>query len=160
MGMIGGGLELLTEHPDQRAILLEDPAGRVPNAIEEFLRLTTPAQNLARTATRDVTLEGRTIPKGRKVLLIYASANRDEREFGPDAEACDVGRRIRRHLTFGYGPHHCIGAAAARLQGRVVFEEVLARCPRFAVEGERARFAPGPYVRRHEFLPFRAEGGA
>ncbi|HKJ24167.1 MAG TPA: cytochrome P450 [Myxococcota bacterium] len=160
MGMIGGGLELLTEHRDQRAILLEDPAARVPNAIEEFLRLSTPAQNLARTLTRDVEIEGKTIPEGRKVLLLYASANRDEREFGPDAGACDVQRRIRRHLTFGYGPHHCIGAAAARLQGRVVIEELLARCPDFAVDPERARFAPGPYVRRRESLPFQAEAPA
>jgi cytochrome P450 len=159
MGMVGGGLELLTEHPEQRALLIEDPA-LVPNAIEEFLRLTTPAQNLARTLTRDVTLEGRTLPKGRKVLLIYASANRDEREFGPDAGECDVRRRIRRHLAFGYGPHHCIGAAAARLQARVVFEEVLARCPDFRVDTERRRFAPGPYVRRPEYLPFRAKGAA
>lgn len=159
MGMVGGGLELLSEHPAQRAILIDDPAA-IPNAIEEFLRLTTPAQNLARTVTRDVTLEGRTIPKGRKVLLIYASANRDEREFGPDAGECDVRRRIRRHLAFGYGPHHCIGAAAARLQARVVFEEILARCPDFSVDRERRRFAPGPYVRRPAYLPFRAKGAA
>jgi cytochrome P450 len=159
MGMIGGGLELLDEHPDQRAILLADP-GRIPNAVEEFLRLTAPVQNLARTTTRDVSLEGKTIPKGRKVLLLYASANRDEREFGPDAEACDVTRSIRRHLSFSYGPHHCIGAAAARLQGRIALEEILARCPGFAVDSPAARFAPGPFVRRREYLPFRAEGAA
>jgi cytochrome P450 len=110
--------------------------------------------------TRDVEIAGRTIPEGRKVLLVYASADRDEREFGPDAERCDVGRRIRRHLAFGYGPHHCIGAAAARLQGRVVLEEILARCPDFAVDSAAARWAPGPYVRRRETLPFLAEGAA
>ncbi len=154
-GLLGGALELLTRHPDQRAQLLEDP-GRIANAVEEFLRLTSPVQGLARITTRDVSLEGRTIPKGRKVLLLYASANRDDREFGPDAERCDVGRRIRRMLSFSYGPHHCIGAAAARLQARVVLEEVLARCPRFHVDAAAGRYAPGPFTRRFELLPFRA----
>lgn len=156
MGLLGGAFELLTRHPEQRKLLLDDPA-RIPNAIEEFLRLTSPVQGLARTTMRDVTLDGKTIPQGRKVLLLYASANRDEREFGPDAELCDVTRKIRRHMSFSYGPHHCVGAAAARLQGRVVLEEVLARCPDFAVDAEAGRYAPGPFVRRFEHLPFRAK---
>ena len=155
MGLLGGAFELLTRHREQRKLLLEDPA-RIPNAIEEFLRLTSPVQGLARTATRDVTLEGKTIPQGRKVMLLYASANRDEREFGPDAGECDVTRKIRRHLSFGYGPHHCLGAAPARLQARVVLEEVLARCPDFTVDAGAARYAPGPFVRRFEHLPFRS----
>jgi cytochrome P450 len=157
MGLIGGGLALLTEHPDQRALLLAERE-RIPGAINEFLRLTSPVQGLARTATRDVTLEGKTIPEGRKVMLLYGSANRDEREFGDDAETCDVTRKVRRQLAFSYGPHHCVGAAAARLQGRLVLEEVLSRCPEFEVDLEKARYAPGPFVRRHEVLPFRAEG--
>jgi cytochrome P450 len=156
MGLLGGAFELLTRHPEQRKLLLDAPA-RIPTAIEEFLRLTSPVQGLARTTTRDVTLAGRTIPRGRKVLLLYASANRDEREFGVGAESCDVTRKIRRHLGFGYGPHHCVGAAAARLQARVVLEEVLARCPDFAVDAEAGRYAPGPFVRRFEHLPFRAK---
>jgi cytochrome P450 len=155
-GLLGGALALLTAHPDQRTRLLEEP-GRISGAVEEFLRLTSPVQGLARTTTREVEIEGRRIPEGRKVLLLYASANRDEREFGPDAERCDVGRRIRRHLAFSYGPHHCIGAAAARLQARVALEELLARCPRFAVDADAGRYAPGPFVRRFESLPFRAE---
>jgi hypothetical protein len=156
MGLLGGALELLTLHPLQRKLLLEDPA-RIPSAIEEFLRLTSPVQGLARTATRDVTLEGKTIAQGRKVMLLYASANRDEREFGPEAGACDITRKIRRHLSFSYGPHHCIGAAAARLQARVVLQELLARCPDFVVDAEAGRYAPGPFVRRFEHLPFYAE---
>jgi hypothetical protein len=154
-GLLGGALELLTRFPDQRALLLEDP-GRIRNAVEEFLRLTAPVQGLARTTTRDVELEGRAIPEGRKVLLLYASANRDEREFGPSAGECDVLRRIRRHLTFGYGPHHCIGAAAARLQAEITLEELLARCPDFSVDPAAGRYAPGHFVRRYESLPFRA----
>lgn len=157
MGLLGEALALLTRHPSQRALLREDPA-RIPNAIEEFLRLSSPVQGLARTTTRDVPLAGKIIPQGRKVLLLYASANRDEREFGPDAEICDVTRKIRRHMSFSYGPHHCVGAAAARLQGRVVLEEMLARCPDFIVDAEAGRYAPGPFVRRFEHLPFRATG--
>ena len=156
MGLLGGALELLTTQPAQRELLLEDPA-RIPNAIEEFLRLSAPVQGLARTLTRDVALAGKALAQGRKVLLLYASANRDEREFGPDAASCDVGRRIRRHLSFSYGPHHCIGAAAARLQARVVLEEVLARCPHFAVDAAAGRYAAGPFVRRFEHLPFCAK---
>ncbi len=153
-GLMGGALDLLTRHPDQRALLREDPA-RIPPAVEEFLRLTSPVQGLARTATRDLELRGVKIPKGRKVMLLYASANRDEREFGPGAEACDVTRKVKRQLAFSYGPHHCIGAAAARLQARIVLEELLARCPGFQVDGETGRFAPGHFVRRYETLPFR-----
>lgn len=155
-GLLGGTLEILTRHPDQRAQLLADP-GRIPNAIEEFLRLTSPVQGLTRTVTRDVEIEGRKIPKGRKVMLLYGSANRDEREFGADAETCDVTRKIRRHVTFSYGPHHCIGAALARLQGRITVEEVLSRCPDFAVEPESGSFAGGAYTRRYTSLPFRAK---
>ncbi len=158
-GMLGGTLELLTRHPEQRAMLLDD-AERLPNAVEEFLRLTSPVQGLARTLTRDVEIEGTTIPKGRKVMLLYASANRDEREFGPDAEECDITRKIRRHMSFSYGPHHCIGAAAARLQGRIAIEELLARCPDFVVDAEAGRYAPGPFVRRFESLPFQVKGAA
>jgi cytochrome P450 len=154
-GLMGGARELLTRRPDQRAVLLED-RGRIENAIEEFLRLTSPVQGLARTTTRDVEIAGRKIPEDRRVMLLYASANRDEREFGPDAAECDVTRRIRRHLSFSYGPHHCIGAAAARLQARIVIEELLARCPDFSVDAEAGRYAPGPFVRRFASLPFQA----
>ncbi len=157
-GALGGSLELLTKHPEQRARLLEDPS-RMRTAIEELLRLTSPVQGLARTATRDVEIEGKTIPEGRKVLLLYASANRDEREFGEDAGDCDVTRRIRRHLTFSYGPHHCIGAALARLQLSVAIQELLARCPDFAVDAEAGVYAAGPFVRRYTSLPFTAKAG-
>lgn len=156
-GLIAGSAELLTRHPDQRARLRADPA-LIPGAVEELLRLISPVQGLARTVTADVELHGRTIPAGRKVLLAYGSANRDPEEFGPDADACDVTRPIAHHLAFGSGAHHCLGAAAARLQGRVVLEELLARCPDFTVDADAGRFAPGHYVRRHESLPFVAAG--
>jgi len=152
-GMLSGSACLLTQHRDQRRRLLDDPA-RIPNAVEELLRLTSPVQNLARTAMRDVSFEGGTIPAGRKVLLCYAAANRDVREFGPTAEDFDVERRITKILTLSYGTHYCIGAAAARLQSRVVLEELLARCPAFAVDVARGTYSAGSYVRRHVTLPF------
>jgi cytochrome P450 len=158
-GLLGGALELLTRHPEQKALLREDPA-RLRNAVEEFLRLTSPVQGLARMTKREVCIEGTTIPAGKKVMLLYASANRDEREYGPGAGDCDVLRRVRRHLSFSYGPHHCIGAAAARLQARIALEELLGRCPDFAVDAERGRYAPGHFVRRYESLPFRWDGAA
>ncbi len=140
--MLSGSSCLLTQHRDQRAKLLAAPS-LIPNAVEELLRLTSPVQNLARTATRDVELHGARIPAGRKVLLCYAAANRDDREFGPTAAALDVERKITKILTFSYGTHYCIGAAAARLQSRVALEELLSRCPDFDVDVERGCYAAG-----------------
>lgn len=156
-GLLGGACEILMRFPDQRARLREDPA-RLRDAVEEFLRLTSPVQGLARTTTRDVEVEGCRIPADRKVMLLYASANRDEREYGDDADRCDIDRKARRHMSFSYGPHHCIGAAAARLQARIALEELFDQCPDFAVDVDAARFAPGHFVRRHESLPFAARG--
>jgi len=152
-GLLSGASCLLTRYRDQRAKLLDDP-GRIPNAVEELLRLTSPVQNLARTATRDVELHGVSIPAGKKALLCYAAANRDDREYGPTAEDFDVERRISKILSFSYGTHYCIGASVARLQARVVLEELLARCPDFAVDVEGGRYAAGSYVRRHKSLPW------
>ena len=154
-GMLGGSACLLTRHPEQRATLLSEPA-KIPGAVEELLRLTSPVQNLARSVTRDVELHGVGIPAGRKVLLCYAAANRDDREFGPSAEDLDVTRKIVKILTLSYGTHYCIGAAAARLQSRVVVEELLGRCPDFHVDEDAGRYANGPYVRRHVSLPWHA----
>jgi cytochrome P450 len=156
-GLLGAAADLLTKNLDQRALLLAD-SSLMKSAVEEFLRLASPVQGLARMALRDVEICGRTIPEGRKVMLLYASGNRDEREFGPRAADFDIRRKIRRHLTFSYGAHHCIGAAIARLQASVALEELLARCPDFVVDGEAGRFASGHFVRRYETLPFQATG--
>lgn len=152
-GLLSGSADLLTAHPDQRRILLDDPT-RIAGAVEELLRLTSPVQNLARTLTSEVEIHGTTLTAGHKVLLCYAAANRDDREFGPTAETLDVTRNIGRMLTFSYGAHHCIGAAAARLQGRVALEELLATCPDFVVDSAAGEFAAGAYVRRYRSLPF------
>ena len=153
-GLLGGAAQLLTRNPDQRRMLIEDPA-LIGDAVEEFLRLTSPVQGLARTATADVTIDGRTIPTGRKVLLLYASANRDERQYGPDAAELDVTRRPRNILTFSHGAHHCLGAAAARMQSRVALTELLARCPDFEVDESGIVWAGGNYVRRPVSMPVR-----
>lgn len=143
-GLLGGGIPMLAERPDQRARVLHD----VPAAVEELLRLTSPVQGLARTTTRDVTIEGKTIPRGRKVLLSYAAANRDPRMYGPDADELDVARNPRQILTFSHGAHHCLGAAAARMMGRVALTELLQRIPDFTVDPSSVRWAAGAYVRR------------
>lgn len=153
-GMLGGTVQLLETDRDQRALLLEDPA-LVADAVEELLRLTSPVQGLARTTTRDVELHGTTIAAGRRVLLLYGAANRDPRRYGADADDLDVRRKPTQILTFSQGSHHCLGAAAARLQARVAIEELLARCPDFAVDLDGVAWAPGPYVRRPTTVPFR-----
>ncbi|MBW2422572.1 MAG: cytochrome P450, partial [Deltaproteobacteria bacterium] len=154
-GLLSVAAQLLTENRDQRALLLEDPS-LMEGAIEEFLRLASPVQGLARMVMRDVQIQGRTIPEGRKVMLLYASGNQDEREFGPTAADCDITRSIRRHLTFSYGAHHCIGAAIARLQATIALEVLLDRCPDFTVDIDAAQFAGGAFVRRYQSMPFKA----
>jgi cytochrome P450 family 130 len=153
-GMLGGSMPLLHERPDQRRLLAEDP-GLIPDGVEELLRLTSPVQGLARTTTRDVTLQGTTVPAGRKVLLLYGSANRDERQYGPDAGELDVSRCPRNILTFSHGAHHCLGAAAARMQSRVALTELLARCPDFEVDEAGIVWSGGSYVRRPLSVPIR-----
>lgn len=155
-GMLGGAMPLLNQRPDQRRLLVENP-GLIPDAVDELLRLTSPVQGLARTATRDVTIGETTIPAGRKVLLLYGSANRDERQYGSDAGDLEVTRRPRSILTFSHGAHHCLGAAAARMQSRVALTELLARCPDFEVDEAAIAWAGGSYVRRPLSVPMRVK---
>jgi cytochrome P450 family 130 len=153
-GLLGGAVQLLNQRPDQRRLLVEQP-DLIPGAVDEFLRLTSPAQALARTATRDVIIGDTTVPEGRRVLLVYGSANRDERQFGSNAEELDVERKPRNLLTFSHGAHHCLGAAAARMQSRVALTELLSRSPDFEVDEENIIWAGGSYVRRPMSVPFR-----
>jgi cytochrome P450 len=99
-----------------------------------------------------------TIPAGRKVLLLYGSANRDEREYGADAGELEVRRRPRNIMTFSHGAHFCLGAAAARMQSRIALTELLARCPEFEVDLSKVEWAGGSYVRRPLSVPFRVTG--
>jgi cholest-4-en-3-one 26-monooxygenase len=126
--VITGGMEQLIRCPDQQRILTDDPS-KIPTAVEEMLRWVTPIQNMNRTTTRDVQLRGQQLRAGDKVLLLYASANRDERVFdAPDRFA--VERDPNPHVAFGgYGSHFCLGASLARLELRLMFEALLRRMP-------------------------------
>lgn len=155
-GMLGGSMPVLHERPDQRKILLDNPE-LITDAVEELLRMTSPVQGLARTTTRDVTIGDTTIRAGRRALLLYASANHDERQYGPDAGELDVTRCPRNILTFSHGAHHCLGAAAARMQSRVALTELLARCPDFEVDESGIVWAGGSYVRRPLSVPIRVQ---
>lgn len=153
-GMLGGSVQLLHRRPDQRRLLAQRPE-LISDAVDELLRLTSPVQGLARTTTRDVTVGDTTIPAGRKVLLLYGSANRDERQYGADAGELDVTRRPAKILTFSHGAHHCLGAAAARMQARVTLTELLSRCSDFEIDEDAVVWAGGSYVRRPLSVPLR-----
>ena len=132
-GLISNSLFHLERFPDQRDLLRREPE-RMAFAIEELLRFEAPLQTLARTATRDVEAYDTVIPKGARVGLVWASANRDERRWA-DPDRIDITREPARHVAFGEGIHHCIGAPLARLEARVAFEELFKRIPEYAVVG-------------------------
>ncbi|HEX3793378.1 MAG TPA: cytochrome P450 [Acidimicrobiales bacterium] len=124
--LISGGLAALAEHPSQWAALRADRS-LLPAAVEELLRWTTPVISFMRTATADVSVRGQAIAAGDPVLLLYASANRDESVFGPDAAELRIDRSPNPHVSFGFGPHFCLGAALARLEARAVLTDLLDR---------------------------------
>jgi cytochrome P450 len=124
--MLSAGLVALADAPEQWRRLGEDH-GLLKSAVEELLRYTSPVISFMRTATRDTELGGQPIARGEPLLLLFASADRDEEVFGADAGDLDVGRDPNPHVAFGFGNHFCLGAALARLEGRVVLEELLAR---------------------------------
>ena len=150
--LLSGALIALAQHPDQRAALAEDPSG-VPVAVEECLRWVTPIHQFARTVVADTTIGGRTVEQGDYVVLLYTSGNRDEEAFGPTADRFDATRQPGTpNLGFGFGEHLCLGAALARLEARVVLEEVLARRRDFVV-AEEPVIAPSSLVHGPEHLP-------
>ena len=152
---ISGGLEALLRRPEQFAELREDP-GLLPGAIEEMLRWTTPVKNMNRTATADVELGGQQIRRGDKLLLCYESGNRDAAAFErPDV--FDIHRDPNHHLAFGgYGRHFCLGANLARLEIRVLFEELLQRLPDITLADEgRCAYRHGNFVLGFESIPVR-----
>lgn len=136
---ISGGAIALMEHVEQREALIADPS-LIPQAVEEIVRWVSPIKSFARTATRDTEIRGQRIAAGDFVVLSYPSANRDEEVYGPTAEQFDVRRSgATPHLGFGVGQHFCLGAHLARLELKVLFEELLARLPRFELAGEIER---------------------
>jgi cytochrome P450 len=149
--LIGWAGKLLAEHPDQLAELAADPS-LIPNAIEEILRFEPPSPVQGRYVTADVQHYGETVPKGSTILLINGSANRDERKF-TDPDRFDIHRHIDRHVSFGYGVHFCMGAALARLEGRVALEEVLKRFSSWRIDYDNAKQARTSSVRGWERMP-------
>ena len=149
-GLISNSLLHLDRFPDQRNLIRDDPS-MIPAAIEELLRFDAPIQALARTTTRDVAAHGGVIPEGARVVLVWASANRDERRWA-DPDRLDITRDPQRHVSFGDGIHHCLGAPLARLEARIVFEELFRRIPEYAVTGPIVRVKT-PTDRALESLP-------
>ncbi len=151
--LIGWTGKVLSDAPDQRRAVVEDRS-LVPNAIEEILRFEAPSPVQARYVARDVEHHGVKVSEGSVMVLLNGSGNRDERRF-PDADALDVRRRIGHHLSFGYGLHFCLGAALARLEGRVALDEILRRWPDWEVDEDRAVMAHSSTARGWERLPVR-----
>jgi cytochrome P450 len=149
--LIGWAGKVLAEHADQRRELVDDRS-LLPNAIEELLRYESPGPQIARYLPEDVDLYGETVPAGSVMLFVVSAANRDERRWG-DADRFDVHREVGQHVAFGYGIHYCLGAALARLEGRVAVDELLNRFPEWDVDLARARIAPTSTVRGFETLP-------
>jgi cytochrome P450 len=150
--LISHGVMLLDGDHAARERLVAAPE-LIPGALVEFLRLESSVQGLARTVTRALTLHGVEIAAGTKVLMLYGSANRDEREFGADADRLDITRDVRRHLAFSSGAHFCIGSHFAKLQARVAFEELLARHPQIGVDVEAGTRLHSSFTRGWISLP-------
>ena len=144
--LIALGTLALIENPAQFQLLRENPE-LLPSAVEELLRYTSPVANMSRCATQDVEIRGRLIRKGQFVTMLYGSANRDEDVFGPTADMLDITRNPNPHLAFGCGEHSCLGAQLARLEARVLFEELMARFDHIELAGEvtrmKATMVPG-----------------
>jgi len=149
--LLGWTAVVLAANPDQRSELAADPS-LIPRAVEELLRYEAPSPVQGRWTSRDVELHGQVVPRDSKVLLLTGSAGRDERVY-PDPERFDIHRRTDQHVSFGTGPHFCLGAALARLEGRIALEETLARFPQWEVDHERAERLHTSTVRGYKRVP-------
>src|SRR5205823_5982617 len=125
--LLGNGLLALLRYPEQLGILRDEPE-RAPEAIEELLRYDSPVQFTGRQAREELAIGGRTVSEGDFVLLLLGAANRDPAQF-PDPDRLDVTRREVRHLAFAHGPHFCLGAPLARMEGEIALRTLLARFP-------------------------------
>ena len=149
--LIGWLGKVLAEHPDQRRELVENRS-LIPNTIEETLRFEPTGPHIARYVARDVEYYGTTVPAGSAMLLLVGSANRDERHY-EDPDRFDIRRDVGHNLTFGYGVHFCLGAALARLEGRVALDEVLNRFPEWEIDYDNMRQAHSSTVRGWASMP-------
>ena len=150
---LANGLVRLAEHPKQRAALARDPSG-IPDAYNEILRYDMPTQFLCRTVAKPITLHGQQLSPGQGVLMLYPSANRDEREFArPDV--FDVARKSPRIASFGAGQHACLGTHVARLEGKLCLEAILANSPNYTVDIAHAERFNTEFVQGYARLPIR-----
>jgi cytochrome P450 len=149
--LIGWSTKVLAEHADQRHELVADPS-LIPNAIEEILRFEPPAHHMARVVAQDTEVHDTKLTDGDIVIMLVGSANRDDRRH-PNGDSFDIHREISQSLTFGNGIHLCLGAALARLEGRIFLEEFLKRFSDWNVELEHAHLSPTSTVRGWETLP-------
>jgi cytochrome P450 len=150
--LIGWAAKVLAEHPGQRRELAADHT-LIPGAVEELLRFEPPAPHVARRAMRDVEYYGEKVPEGSVILFLVGAANRDHRQFPLDGDVFDIHRKARSHISFGVGAHYCMGAALARLEGRVALEEILARFPEWDVDLSAAKMSTTSTVRGWESMP-------
>jgi cholest-4-en-3-one 26-monooxygenase len=156
---IAHGMNAFLENPDQWALLVSDPQARITDAVEEILRWASPVLFFRRNATKDVTLGGQTIRAGEKISLWYISANRDESVW-EEPFRFDITRNPNPHIAFGGGgPHFCLGAQLARLEIRLLFEELAARVPRLEALGEPDRLRSN-FIGGIKHLPVRLAAGS
>ena len=153
--VIGTMIRELALHPDQRQLLIDRPELLSSTAVEEFIRYVSPVLNMRRTATVDHELRGQQIKEGDEILLMYPSGNRDPRVFD-DPETLDVTRSHNRHVAFGFGSHFCLGAQLARLELRVMFEELLRRMPDWElVDPDEPKIMPATFARAYDRIRIR-----
>jgi cytochrome P450 len=153
--VLASALVRLAEYPDQRTQLVRDPTG-IPDAFNEVLRFDMPTQFLGRTAVRDIEIQGQAVKTEQSVIFLYASANRDDREFD-DPDIFDINRRAPRMLSFGAGNHQCLGTHVARMEGKVCLEAILSRFPDYAVSTEDAVRLRTEFVQGYATLPIHKE---
>jgi cytochrome P450 len=151
INLIGNAFVTLARHPDERARVVADP-GLTASAVEEVLRFESPVPQLCRTTTRDLVRHDVEIPSGSVVVMVFAAANRDEREFD-EPDRFDATRRVDRHLALGHGIHHCLGAALARLQTRATIDAVLERFPNYEITTDTIEMLPSGHARGPVSLP-------
>ncbi len=148
--VIGSMIVELARRPDQRELLINDPTLLSTTAVDEFIRWVSPVLNMSRTATENHEFNGHEIKQGDQLLLLYAAANRDPRAFD-DPDVLDVTRPHNRHVSFGFGTHFCLGAQLARLEIRVMFEELLRRIPDWQlVDDDEPQILPAAFARAYD----------
>ena len=151
VNLIGNGTLALLRHPDQLRKLRESP-GLIGTAVEELLRFDGPVQRTARIPSEDITIGGRTIPKGEMVMPFLGAADRDPTQF-PSPDRLDISRTDNRHIAFGMGIHFCLGAPLARMEGQIAINTLLARLPKLALATDRPQFRQSLTLRGLQALP-------